>query len=100
MKGKRILRIFTDVAMFALFLLLMEQHLLPEALHEWLGLSLFVLVLVHNALNYRWYAVLARGRYNALRAVQTADAFSYRGSNAAESGEAVDEWLSELGYMN
>lgn len=58
--------------MFALFLLLMEQHLLPEALHEWLGLSLFVLVLAHNALNYRWYAVLARGRYNALRAVRTA----------------------------
>lgn len=32
--------------------------------------------------------------------VRTADAFSYRGSSAAESGEAVDEWLSELGYMN
>lgn len=71
-----IVRICLDVAMFVLFLLLMEQHLIPDAAHEWLGISLFVLFLIHNALNYRWYAALFNGRYNALRAVQTAIDFA------------------------
>lgn len=58
--------------MYVLFLLLMEQYLIADAAHEWMGIAVFVLFLLHNALNYRWYAALFKGRYNCLRIVQTA----------------------------
>jgi hypothetical protein len=67
----RIIRICVDAAMTALFLLLMGYHLLGGKTHEWLGISLFVLFLTHNALNYKWYAVLFKGKYNAVRIIQT-----------------------------
>ena len=72
MKKTRIIKIIVDLAMYILFLLLMEEHLIPDETHEWLGISLFVLFIAHNALNYKWYAVLFKGRYTALRIVQTA----------------------------
>ena len=68
---KKIIKIAVDVAMFVLFLLLMEYHLLPEATHEWLGIAVFILFIAHNALNYKWYSVLFKGKYTAIRIVQT-----------------------------
>lgn len=73
--AKKIINITVDAVMFVLFLLLMEFHLLPRATHEWLGLSVFVLFLAHNALNCKWYAVLFKGRYTAMRIVQTVVTF-------------------------
>ena len=72
MKPIRIIKIIVDLAMYILFLLLMEEHLIPDGTHEWLGISLFVLFIAHNALNYKWYVVLFKGRYTASRIVQTA----------------------------
>lgn len=69
--ANKIVKTAVDAAMYVLFLLLMEYHLLPEAVHEWLGVSVFILFLAHNALNYKWYAVLFRGRYTAMRIIQT-----------------------------
>lgn len=68
---KKITKIAIDAAMYALFLLLMEYHLLSGALHEWLGIFVFVLFIAHNALNCKWYAVLFKGKYTAMRIVQT-----------------------------
>ena len=69
--AKKIIKIAVDAGMFVLFLLLMEYHLLPSVAHEWLGISVFVLFIAHNALNYKWYAVLFKGKYTAMRIVQT-----------------------------
>ena len=71
MKKTRIIKIIVDLAMYILFLLLMGQHLISGAAHEWLGISLFAFFLLHNALNYKWYAALFRGKYTANRVVQT-----------------------------
>lgn len=57
--------------MYAIFLLLMGQHLLSGAVHEWLGISLFVLFITHNVLNYRFYTTLFKGKYSVIRIVQT-----------------------------
>lgn len=59
-----------DVAMYILFLLLMGQCVLRGAVHEWLGISAGILFLIHNALNYKWYCTLLKGKYNAMRMVQ------------------------------
>lgn len=66
-----IIKICVDAAMAVLFLLLMGYHLLDSAAHEWIGISLFALFLVHNALNYKWYLALFRGKYGAVRILQT-----------------------------
>ena len=71
MSIKQIIKIIVDASMIVLFLLLMEEHLIPDGTHEWLGISLFVLFIAHNVLNYKWYKALFKGRYNAVRIVQT-----------------------------
>ena len=68
----RIIKIIIDLSMYVLFLLLMEEHLIPNGTHEWLGISLFLLFILHNALNYKWYGALFKGKYTAMRIVQTA----------------------------
>lgn len=37
------------------------------ALHEWLGIVIFLLFLLHHGLNWRWYKSLFQGRYSAVR---------------------------------
>ena len=67
----RTAKIVIDLAMYVIFLLLMERHLLSGATHEWLGISLFVLFITHNLLNYRFYTSLFNGKYSVIRIVQT-----------------------------
>lgn len=71
MKALKIIKIAIDAAMFILFVLLMGQHLTVAA-HEWMGLAVFMLFILHNALNYKWYTVLFKGRYTPMRIAQTA----------------------------
>ena len=62
MKPNGILKRSVDVAMYVLFLLLMGQCVLRGAVHEWLGIAVGVLFILHNALNYKWYKALFKGR--------------------------------------
>lgn len=72
MKPAAIMKICVDVVMYLLFLLLMGQYLLRDAPHEWLGIAAGVFFILHNVLNYKWYKTVFKGRYNAIRIVQTA----------------------------
>lgn len=64
-------KIVVDIAMLIVFLLLMGYHFFENVQHEWLGAAVFVLFLVHNGLNWKWYKNLFKGRYGAVRIVQT-----------------------------
>ncbi|MGN0819697.1 MAG: DUF4405 domain-containing protein [Christensenellaceae bacterium] len=66
-KSFLIVKITVDAAMIALFLLLMGYHLFENFQHEWFGASLFVLFIIHNVLNLKWYKNLFNGRYSAVR---------------------------------
>ncbi len=68
---KKTIKTCIDVAMTMLFLLLMGYHLLDGAAHEWLGVAVFILFIAHNALNYKWYLSLFKGKYGAVRIIQT-----------------------------
>ena len=72
MKQNAILKRSVDAVMYVLFLILMGQCVLRGAVHEWLGIAVGALFILHNALNYRWYKALFKGKYTALRTVQTA----------------------------
>ena len=52
-------------------LLLMSYQVVGEAGHEWTGITMTVLMIIHQILNRKWIAALFRGRYTPLRTVQT-----------------------------
>ena len=58
--------------MLVVFRLLIGYHFFGNIQHGWRGTAVFVLFLVHNGLNWKWYKNLLKGRYGALRIVQTA----------------------------
>ncbi len=61
-----------DAAMSVLLLLLMAYQVTGEVLHEWIGMGMTVLVIVHQILNRKWYGALFKGRYNAYRVLTAA----------------------------
>lgn len=61
----------TDLAMAVLLLLLMAYSL-GEVLHEWMGIAMLVLFVLHHIWNRAWYKSIGRGRLSLYRAVQTA----------------------------
>ena len=68
MEYKRVVKIIIDIAMYLIFVALMQEHLWG-GLHEWLGITLFVLFITHNILNFGWYKSLFKGKYKAPRIV-------------------------------
>ncbi len=72
MKPVKVIKIVIDTIMYLLFILLMGQHLLPGAVHEYIGIALFVCFFVHGVLNYRWYRGLFRGKYTLKRGIWVA----------------------------
>ena len=61
-----------DVCMTILLLFLMAYQVTGEVLHEWIGIGMTVLVIVHQILNRKWYGALFKGRYRAYRILTTA----------------------------
>ena len=64
-------KIAVDAAMTVSILLLMAYGLVGEAAHEWIGVGMFVLFVLHHVLNRRWIGAIPNGRYTPLRVVQT-----------------------------
>jgi len=65
------LRRIIDIGMTVLLLLQMAYQVMGEAAHEWLGMAMTALVIVHQILNRRWYGAMLRGKYTAYRAIST-----------------------------
>lgn len=61
-----------DVCMTILLLFLMAYQVTGEVLHEWIGIGMTGLVIVHQILNRKWYGAFFKGRYRAYRILTTA----------------------------
>ena len=72
MSAKRNINMATDLVMTMLLPVLMAYSLVGEAIHEWLGIVMFLLFIVHQALNRQWYKNLFRGSYPPIRILSTA----------------------------
>ena len=57
--------------MTAVLLLLMAYSLVGEAAHEWLGVGMGVLFIIHHILNNAWSRTVFKGRYTPYRVLQT-----------------------------
>ena len=64
-------KIIVDILMTALMFILMGMHLTGQMWHEIAGTALFVLFVVHHILNRAWIKAIPKGKYSALRVVQT-----------------------------
>ena len=73
MQGKGNIKIkrIVDVCMTVLLLCLMAYQVTGEVLHEWIGIAMTVLVIVHQILNRRWYGAILKGKYSAYRIMTT-----------------------------
>ena len=56
---RRTVKIAVDIAMAAVLVAVMTTAIVQEAPHEWLGVTLFVLLVVHIVLNRKWLASVA-----------------------------------------
>lgn len=72
MKRKTILRHITDLAMTVLLLVLMAYSVTGQAIHEWMGIALFVLFMIHHLLNLQWLRSVGKGCYPLARILQSA----------------------------
>lgn len=69
---KKKIRIVVDCGMVLLLPLLMAYSLVGEAAHEYLGIGMFLLFVIHHILNIAWWKHIFRGKYTPLRILGTA----------------------------
>jgi hypothetical protein len=65
-------RLIIDFVMMVLMFFSLSYRIIGDVSHEWIGVSLFVLFVVHNIINYRWYRQMFKGRYDFRRGLNTA----------------------------
>ena len=70
-KYNTMIRRIVDVCMTILLLCLMAYQVTGEALHEWIGIGMTILVIIHQILNRKWYGALFKGKYNPYRSITT-----------------------------
>ena len=71
MSKTRKIKIAADLFMVILLPLLMAHSLLDESAHEWPGITMAVLFILHHTLNRKWHGGLFKGRYNGVRILGT-----------------------------
>ena len=71
MNTNALTRLTVDFLMSALMILLMAYQVAGETAHEVLGTAVGVLFLAHAWLNRRWFTSFYKGRFTAVRALQT-----------------------------
>ena len=64
-------KIIIDAGMIILILIQMAYHLIGDSLHGWIGMILFVLIILHNVIDRRWYLRLCKGKYTPVRFFHT-----------------------------
>lgn len=60
-----------DILLGIGLLLLMSYQVVGEAGHEWTGIAMTELMIVHQVLNRKWITALFKGKYTPLRITQT-----------------------------
>ena len=64
-------KITVDIGMTVSLLFLMPYSMIGETAHEWIGILMFALFVIHHVLNRRWLMAVGRGKYTCFRMVQT-----------------------------
>lgn len=71
MKNKIVIRMLVDVTMTVILLFLMTYKMIGKVAHEWIGIAMFVLFVLHHILNNKWSRNILKGKYAIPRILQT-----------------------------
>lgn len=71
MTVKQKTKIIIDLAMTVMLPLLMAYNMVGDAAHEWIGVAIFVLFILHHILNFRFTAAVSKGKYTPARILLT-----------------------------
>lgn len=71
MNPRAVFKIIIDIVMTVALMLLMTYELIGQSTHEWIGMGMFALFLIHHVLNRKWSGGLAKGKWTPLRVWQT-----------------------------
>ncbi|MDR1508505.1 MAG: DUF4405 domain-containing protein [Synergistaceae bacterium] len=66
------IRLIIDLAMTVLLLCAMAYRITGDVAHEWIGITVTALFILHNAVNWRWYRGIFTGKYDFRRVLNTA----------------------------
>ena len=64
-------KITVDICMVIVLLFLMSYSMAGDVVHEWLGIGMFILFILHHALNIKWWSSIIKGRYTMFLIIQT-----------------------------
>lgn len=70
MKQKAAFKIGIDIVMTLFLLLLIGYQFWGEFVHEWIGVGMVLLFILHHALNRNWYKTIAKGKYTPFRILE------------------------------
>ena len=71
MKTNTIVKILVDIGMTIILMLLMAYELVGRQAHEWLGMGMMALFILHHVLNRKWSKSIFKGKYALFRLFQT-----------------------------
>lgn len=60
-------RVILDIAMTIMFIILMGYYITGNTVHEILGTITFILFIIHNILNIKWYKSIFKGKHGFQR---------------------------------
>jgi hypothetical protein len=72
MNRKLAARLIIDLAFTVLLLCALMYRATGDAAHEWIGVAVCAVGIVHNVLNWKWHKNIFKGTYNLRRGVLTA----------------------------
>ena len=61
------IRRIIDILMTIALILLMSLQVTDNELHEYIGIAMIILVIIHQYLNRHWFMTILKGRYGAVR---------------------------------
>ena len=65
--NKKAVKRIIDIIMLALMPVLLMYSVTGGSLHEWFGVAVFLLLVLHHLLNAGWHKNLFKGKYNSQR---------------------------------
>ena len=68
--NKTIIKRILDIVLTVALLLLMAMQVTGQLAHEWIGIAMFALTILHHILNRKYYTVIFKGKYTPMRVFQ------------------------------
>ena len=70
MKTKTVIKRVLDIVLTVALLLLMSIQVTKQLAHEWIGIAMLALAILHHILNRKYYTAIFKGKYMPLRVFQ------------------------------